>query len=66
MLLQRIEHLTLVTSAPFIDESRNTATIVAEVSAAAAVQVSKEFRRMHEPKITKLRSGYSADADVNV
>ena len=42
-------------SAPLIDELRNAATIVAEISAAAAAQVSKEFRRMCEPKITKLR-----------
>ena len=38
-------------SAPLIDESRHAATIVAEVSAAAAAQASKEFRRMREPKI---------------
>ena len=51
-------------SAPLIDESRNAATVVAEVSAAAAVQASKEFCRMHELKITKLRGGYSADAEL--
>ena len=38
--------------------------IAAEVSAAAAVQMSKEFCRMREPKITKLRGGYSADAKL--
>ena len=32
--------------APLADDSRNAATIVAEVSAAAAVQVSKEFCKM--------------------
>ena len=37
---------------------------MAEVSAAAAGQVSKEFCRMREPKITKLRGGYSADAEL--
>ena len=47
-------------SAPLIDESRNAATVAAEVSAAAAVQASKEFCRMCELKITKLRGGYSA------
>ena len=51
-------------SAPLVDESRNAATIAAEVSAAAAAQASKEFRRMCEPKITKLRGGYSADAEL--
>ena len=51
-------------SAPLIDESRHMATIVAEVSAAVAAQASKEFRRMREPKITKLRGGYSANAKL--
>ena len=37
---------------------------MAEVLAAAAVQASKEFCRMQEPKITKLRGGYSADAKL--
>ena len=52
------------TSAPLVDDSRNVATIAAEVSAAAAAQASKEFCRMHEPKITKLRGGYSADVEL--
>ena len=34
--------------------AHDAATIAAEVSAAAAAQASKEFRRMWEPKITKL------------
>ena len=51
-------------TAPLIDESKHAATIVAEVSAAAAVQASKEFRQMREPKITKLRGRYSADAKL--
>ena len=38
--------------------------IAAEVSAAATAQVSKEFRRMQEPKVTKLRGGYSTDAEL--
>ena len=52
-------------SAPLMNESRQVANIAAEVSAAAAEQASKEFRRMREPKITKLRGRYSADG-VNV
>ena len=44
--------------------AQDTATIVAEVLAAAAAQASKEFRHMREPKITKLRGGYSADAEL--
>ena len=51
-------------AAPIINESRQVANIAAEVSAAAAAQASKEFRRMREPKITKLRGGYSADAEL--
>ena len=51
-------------SAPLVNESRQVANIAAEVSAAAAAQASKEFRRMREPKITKLRGGYSADAEL--
>ena len=51
-------------SVPLIDESRHAATIAAEVSAAAAAQTSKEFWQMREPKITKLRGGYSADAEL--
>ena len=35
--------------APLADDSRNVATIAAAVSAPAAVQSSKEFRKMREP-----------------
>ena len=51
-------------NAPLLNESRHAATIAAEVSAAAAVQASKEFWRMRELKITKLRGGYSANAKL--
>ena len=50
--------------APLVNDSKDAATIAAEVSAAAAVQASKEFCRMREPKITKLKHGYSADAEL--
>ena len=49
---------------PLVDESRHAAMIAAEVSAAAAAQASKEFQWMREPKITKLRGGYSTDAEL--
>ena len=49
---------------PNLGAAHDAATIAAEVSAAAAAQASKEFRRMREPKITKLRGGYSADAEL--
>ena len=44
--------------------THDAATIAAEVSTAAVAQASKEFRHMWEPKITKLRGGYSADAKL--
>ena len=47
-----------------LGSAQDAATIAAEVSAAAAAQASKEFRQMQEPKITKLRSGYSADTEL--
>ena len=46
-----------------LGNAQDMATIVAEVSAAAAAQASKEFWQMQEPKLTKLHSGYSADAE---
>ena len=50
--------------APLVSNTQDAATIVAEVSATAAAQASKEFCRMCEPKITKLKGGYSADAKL--
>ena len=47
-----------------IGNAQDAATIVAEVSAAAMAQASKEFQCMLEPKITKLRGGYSADTEL--
>ena len=44
--------------------AQDVAMIAAEISAAAVAQVSKEFRRMWEPGITKLCGGYSADAEL--
>ena len=47
-----------------LGSAHDMATIAAEVSAAAAAHVSKEFQLMWEPKITKLRSGYTSDAEL--
>ena len=47
-----------------LGNAQDMATIAAEVLAAAVAQASKEFRRMREPKITKLCGGYSADAEL--
>ena len=44
--------------------AQDAATIAAEVLAAAVAQASKEFQCILEPKITKLQSGYSADAEL--
>ena len=49
---------------PLSNDSRTTASIAAEVSAATAAQVLKEFHHMHEPKITKFKGSYSADAEL--
>ena len=54
----------VIPMAPLASSSKDVATIVPEVSAAAAAQASKEFCRMLEPKITKLKGGYSADAEL--
>ena len=51
-------------AAPIVNKSRQVANIAAEVSAAAAAQASKEFWRMREPKITKLKGRYLADAEL--
>ena len=50
--------------APLVSNTQDAATIAAEVSAATAAQALKEFRRMQEPKITKIKGGYSADAEL--
>ena len=49
---------------PLMVNPQDAATIVAEVSADAVAQVSKEFWHMWEPKITKFKGGYSADAEL--
>ena len=43
---------------------QDAAVIAAEVSAATAAQASKEFQHMQEPKIIKLKGGYSADVEL--
>ena len=49
---------------PLSSDHQNTAAIAAEVSAASATQASREFCCMCEPKITKCKGGYSADAKL--
>ena len=43
---------------------QDVAVIAAEVSAATAAEASKEFWCMWEPKIIKLKGGYSADMEL--
>ena len=43
---------------------QDVAVIAVEVSATTAAQASKEFQCMWEPKITKLKGGYLADAEL--
>ena len=54
-----ISHIPNLTNVP-----HDVAAIAAEVSAAAAAQASKEFRRMRDPKIAKFKGGYSADVKL--
>ena len=54
-----VSHIPNLTSVP-----HDAAAIAAEVSVAAAAQTSKEFHRMRDPKITKFKGGYSADAEL--
>ena len=54
-----ISHIPPMTGSP-----QDAAAIAAEVSAAVAAQVSKEFCQMRDPKITKFKGGYSADAEL--
>ena len=49
---------------PLSNDSCAATSIATEVSAAAAAQASKEFCRMREPKITKFKGGYSANAEL--
>ena len=54
-----VSHIPNLTSVP-----QDAAAIAAEVLAAAAAQALKEFCRMRDPKITKFKGGYSADAEL--
>ena len=55
-----ISHIPPMTGSP-----QDAAAITAEVSAAAAAQVSKEFcTGCEDPKITKFKGRYSADAEL--
>ena len=49
---------------PLSSNQQDAASITGEVSTAAAVQVSKEFHHMHEPKIIKFKGWYSTDAEL--
>ena len=54
-----ISHIPPMTGSP-----QDAAAIAAEVSAAAAAQASKEFCWMWDPKITKFKGRYLADAEL--
>ena len=48
-----------------VAESTNVAAqAAAEVSLAAVMQTAKEFRRLKDSKILKLKGGYSSDAGL--
>ena len=48
--------MSVVFPQPILVLAQDVATIAAEVSVAAAVQASKEFWHMREPKVTKLHA----------
>ena len=54
-----ISHIPPMTGSP-----QDAAAIAAEVSVAAAAQASKEFHQMRDPKITKFKGRYLADAEL--
>ena len=60
-ILHIIELLMSSQIAPLTNSQQDAASIVAEVSAAAAAQASKEFCHMCRPKIIKFKGGYSTD-----
>ena len=49
---------------PMTGNPQDAAAIAAEVSVAVAAQALKEFRQMWDPKITKFKGGYLADAEL--
>ena len=49
---------------PMTGNPQDTAAIAAEVSVAVAAQALKEFCQMWDPKITKFKGGYLADAKL--
>ena len=49
---------------PMMSSHQDAVTIAAEVSAASAIQAPGEFCRMREPKITKFKGEYLADAEL--
>ena len=49
---------------PMTGNPQDAAVIAAEVSASVAAQASKEFHQMRDPKITKFKGGYLADAEL--
>ena len=50
--------------APLTGNPQDAVTIVAKISATAAVQASMDFHCMCEPKIAKFKGEYSADAEL--
>ena len=56
-----ISHIPNLTNVP-----HDAVAIAAEVSAAAAAQASKEFRRMRDPKITKFKGGLLGSCQTHV
>ena len=62
--LNKTFHISQISPLAVASTHQDAAVIAAGVSAAMAAQASKEFHRMNKPKITKLKGGYSADAEL--
>ena len=62
--LNKTFHISQISPLAVASPHQDAAVIAAEVSAATAAQASKEFCHMNKPKITKLKGGYSTDAEL--
>ena len=62
--LNRTFDVSQISPLALVGVHQDVAVIAVEVSVATAAQASKEFWHMWEPKIIKLKGGYSADVEL--
>ena len=63
-VLNRTFDVSQISPLALVGVHQDVAVITAEVSVATAAQASKEFWHIQEPKIIKLKGGYSADTEL--